>query len=849
MKKIFITFLCAIMVMVFMPTMVFAADAGGSGTQEDPYIILTEDDFAKLNQSSEYIYAELGADITLNQDGNTIGIFNGELNGNGYTITNNKTGALVGTFVSGKLYNYTWDLDVFSNMVYEQYRAGQSHVYEDITVTGEVSLTANNNNESPILTYADGDTTMRNVTIDMDFSSPTYNGLFIGYEPVRNSDYVFENCKVKGTYIGSDLGVIFGNGSMRTDASDYGLQHLLGVNGAEKTATLTITDLDLTEASIVGLKTVPHLLCGVSYNAEKMEALETELATNVSGYDNMNQAESLEGYNFTLNDEGKLKIDVETANADINHFVVVAEVYSNMFKDGVANGTMKHSVSERIDVVDGVETYYSSIGKVEFYDGVNGAYGTTGVNASLETITVDGKVYYTLQDGVDGWTFSFGNTSEHTETSKTAQMVRVFVYDADGKLLNIVDGPSSADFEVPTVGAYSEKVGNTLAAITLADGWEWLAPETDIYEGGQIAFAKNGTQVAPVQITGEPVEAEKVTLNETELLIEKGQNFQLNASILPENTTNKNVTWESSDDNVAIVDEAGQVTGISAGNATITATVGNVKAECIITVYEVTATTPTVPEGSVEEVTVGLIADAAENAQSALNNIAEKVIAGDTSVNGIDDATMELINDTVENGGVIHFEVKAESLTEEPSDSENVKEAVLKLADKYNAEFTVGQYLDLGIDILANGEKIGELTTLDQPIEFTVAVPEEISKTATNYFIIRVHDGITSVIIPVLNDDGTLTFATDRFSTYALAYTSEDITPDEGNEWIDADTIEPSGTDDTKTPPKDDEGTVTPNTDVEKTADANDMLPWLALMAVMAIGVVLTAVKSKKREN
>lgn len=107
MKKILITFLCAIMVMVFMPTMAFAADAGGSGTQEDPYIILTEDDFAKLNQSSEYIYAELGADITLNQDGNTIGIFNGELNGNGYTITNNKTGALVGTFVSGKLYNYT----------------------------------------------------------------------------------------------------------------------------------------------------------------------------------------------------------------------------------------------------------------------------------------------------------------------------------------------------------------------------------------------------------------------------------------------------------------------------------------------------------------------------------------------------------------------------------------------------------------------------------------------------------------------------------------------------------------------------------------------------------------------
>ena len=76
------------------------------------------------------------------------------------------------------------------------------------------------------------------------------------------------------------------------------------------------------------------------------------------------------------------------------------------------------------------------------------------------------------------------------------------------------------------------------------------------------------------------------------------------------------------------------------------------------------------------------------------------------------------------------------------------------------------------------------------------------------------------------------------------------VTAPDVNEGTD-DTKNPPTTDDEKDPvdeqkPVDEEKT---DDEVVKTADANDMLPWLALMAVMAIGVVLTAVKSKKREN
>ena len=81
--------------------------------------------------------------------------------------------------------------------------------------------------------------------------------------------------------------------------------------------------------------------------------------------------------------------------------------------------------------------------------------------------------------------------------------------------------------------------------------------------------------------------------------------------------------------------------------------------------------------------------------------------------------------------------------------------------------------------------------------------------------------------------------------------TGEEVTVDLPDPDTGDDPKNPPTTDDEKDPvdeqkPVDEEKT---DDEVVKTADANDMLPWLALMAVMAIGVVLTAVKSKKREN
>lgn len=79
---------------------------------------------------------------------------------------------------------------------------------------------------------------------------------------------------------------------------------------------------------------------------------------------------------------------------------------------------------------------------------------------------------------------------------------------------------------------------------------------------------------------------EGVKLNEEKMYLEFGKNFKLEPIFTPEDTTNKNVSWNSSKENVCTVDENGLVTAVDTGNAKITVTTedGGFTATCEIDV-------------------------------------------------------------------------------------------------------------------------------------------------------------------------------------------------------------------------------------------------------------------------
>ena len=117
---------------------------------------------------------------------------------------------------------------------------------------------------------------------------------------------------------------------------------------------------------------------------------------------------------------------------------------------------------------------------------------------------------------------------------------------------------------------------------------------TAVKEGTATITAKatdgsNASASCTITVKSAVVLVEGITLNATEQTLAIGETFALTASVTPENATNKNLAWTSSDENVAIVDANGLVTAVKEGTATITvkATDGsNVTAQCTINVSD-----------------------------------------------------------------------------------------------------------------------------------------------------------------------------------------------------------------------------------------------------------------------
>lgn len=108
--------------------------------------------------------------------------------------------------------------------------------------------------------------------------------------------------------------------------------------------------------------------------------------------------------------------------------------------------------------------------------------------------------------------------------------------------------------------------------------------------GEAVITASVGDVSAKCTVNVLPIEAESVTLNKSELTLEVSDSERLTATVGPVNTTDKTVTWSSSDDEVATVSSDGTVTAVSPGTAVVTATCGKASGTCKVTVTEMTGT-------------------------------------------------------------------------------------------------------------------------------------------------------------------------------------------------------------------------------------------------------------------
>lgn len=92
-------------------------------------------------------------------------------------------------------------------------------------------------------------------------------------------------------------------------------------------------------------------------------------------------------------------------------------------------------------------------------------------------------------------------------------------------------------------------------------------------------------------VTGETIPVNSISLEQSNLELTVGSSTMLKATILPDNATNKSVSWSSSNPSVATVSSTGEVKGIAKGNAIITVKTedGGKTATCNVTVKESSA--------------------------------------------------------------------------------------------------------------------------------------------------------------------------------------------------------------------------------------------------------------------
>ena len=151
----------------------------------------------------------------------------------------------------------------------------------------------------------------------------------------------------------------------------------------------------------------------------------------------------------------------------------------------------------------------------------------------------------------------------------------------------------NAEPQVPQVGSTGmlTAVFDPLDVTNQIVAWQSDAPEVLIinedgsYEALSIGEAtitathENGV-VGTLLMKVLPVEAERVQLNsdwEEGNSFTKGKTMTLTANVYPENTTDKSITWTSSDESVATVSDKGVVKAVAHGSVVITAMTSNGK--------------------------------------------------------------------------------------------------------------------------------------------------------------------------------------------------------------------------------------------------------------------------------
>lgn len=193
-----------------------------------------------------------------------------------------------------------------------------------------------------------------------------------------------------------------------------------------------------------------------------------------------------------------------------------------------------------------------------------------------------------IKEGITTITASAGGKSATCSVKVSTRVVAVTSITLDKTSLSMKVGETETITATVNPDNATDKTvvwgSSDVSVATVSDG------KVTAKKSGTVTItAKAGSCIAECTVSVS-VGVVSVTLDKTSLELAIGETATLIATVKPDNATDKNVTWTSSDESVAKVAD-GKVTAVKSGKATITAKCEDKTAECAVTV--------TVPTGSV----------------------------------------------------------------------------------------------------------------------------------------------------------------------------------------------------------------------------------------------------------
>lgn len=233
---------------------------------------------------------------------------------------------------------------------------------------------------------------------------------------------------------------------------------------------------------------------------------------------------------------------------------------------------------------------------------INETVGNSRVNTPGNVAKIDAYADKT-EIAADGYSLSYitidvtdSNDNLDTAATNTIQLTLT----GEGEIVGVDNGnpATTKKFQQKSVltsdktaniDAYAGKALVIVRSTEEAGGFTLTASSNGL-SGDEVTVNTVKTEVEPEEpeVPDVPdilIPVTSVTLNQNQLDLEVGESFELTATVVPEDATNKEVTWTSSNAEIATV-ENGYVTAIASGTVVITAEAGDCMAECTVVVTE-----------------------------------------------------------------------------------------------------------------------------------------------------------------------------------------------------------------------------------------------------------------------